>query len=153
VASFRCNVLLHSGRFVRTGSRFLSSWMSLISKAFAVDIAFRTLRCPESKHSYVTCEYWSNGKGVEAEDRKPFMGQLGIADLYKIIRPKPIEKRRSSHLLVRKTASHLSTICKAMLRSRYGEEECPLCCHENCYETDEGQVQNEIRRNGLLQGS
>ena len=32
--------LSHSGRFVRTGSRFLSSWMSLISKAFAPDSIF-----------------------------------------------------------------------------------------------------------------
>src|SRR5438309_1282384 len=32
--------LSHSGRFVRTGSRFLSSWMSLISKAFGPDSIF-----------------------------------------------------------------------------------------------------------------
>src|ERR1700730_8466348 len=39
--SMQCNMtLLHSGRFARTGSRFLSSWMSLISKAFAPDGIF-----------------------------------------------------------------------------------------------------------------
>jgi hypothetical protein len=32
--------LLHSGRLVRTGSRFLSSWMSLTAKAFAPDGIF-----------------------------------------------------------------------------------------------------------------
>ena len=38
----QCNnvTLLNSGRFVRTGSRFLSSWMSLISRAFAPDGIF-----------------------------------------------------------------------------------------------------------------
>jgi hypothetical protein len=41
--SMQCNMtLLHSGRFARTGSRFLSSWMSLISKAFAPDGIFGT---------------------------------------------------------------------------------------------------------------